>query len=130
MLGRRGLNIERVTAECAQFQVAVPSWGFGQGGTRFGRFPIAGEPRDVFEKFFDAAVVNDLTGVTPRVSLHIPWDTPEHPNALRRHARELGLGFDAMNSNTFQDQPGQRLGRGLAGVGRHAGLLGLAALGA
>ena len=109
VLGRRGINIERVTAGCAQSHVAVPSWGFGQGGTRFGRFPIAGEPRDIFEKLFDAAVVNDLTGVTPSVSLHIPWDTPENPRALRRHARALGLGFDAMNSNTFQDQPGQRL---------------------
>jgi L-rhamnose isomerase/sugar isomerase len=108
-LARRGIDVEKLVTAAARFAVAVPSWGFAQGGTRFGRFPIAGEPRDVYEKFFDAAVVNDLTGITPRVSLHIPWDKPDDPKALRRHARALGLGFDAMNSNTFQDQPGQKL---------------------
>ncbi|MBI4324235.1 MAG: sugar isomerase [Chloroflexi bacterium] len=108
-LSRRDLDIEKIVAQAARFEVALPSWGFSQGGTRFGRFPIAGEPSAIFEKLFDAAVVNDLTGVTPRVSLHIPWDKPSQPGALKRHARALSLGFDAMNSNTFQDQPGQKL---------------------
>ncbi|MBU6400527.1 MAG: sugar isomerase [Verrucomicrobia bacterium] len=106
-LDRRGIDIRQIVAAAARFEVAVPSWGFAQGGTRFGRFPIAGEPRDITERLFDAAVVQDLTGVTPRVSLHIPWDTPRDPKGLQRLAGQLGLGFDAMNSNTFQDQPGQ-----------------------
>lgn len=108
MLARRGIDLENIVTVAARFEVAVPSWGLTQGGTRFGRFPIAGEPRDIYEKLLDAAVVNDLTGLTPRVSLHIPWDRPDDPRTLRRHARALGLGFDAMNSNTFQDQPGQK----------------------
>lgn len=109
MLRRRGLNPERIVAQASHFEVALPSWGLGQGGTRFGRFPIDGEPRNIYEKLCDAAVVHELTRITPRVSLHIPWDKPDDPQALKRHAKALGLGFDAMNSNTFQDQPGQRL---------------------
>ncbi|RME95565.1 MAG: sugar isomerase [Verrucomicrobia bacterium] len=108
-LARRGLDLERVLAQAARLEVAVPSWGFSQGGTRFGRFPIAGEPRGLEDKLQDAAVVHRLTAVTPRVSLHIPWDKPENPREIKRLAGELGLGFDAVNSNTFQDQPGQRL---------------------
>ena len=107
-LARRGIEIESLVKESSQFEVAIPTWGLGTGGTRFGRFPIAGEPRNITEKLCDAAVVNDLTGVTPRVSLHIPWDNADDPKALKAQARKLGLGFDAMNSNTFQDQPGQR----------------------
>jgi len=107
LLERRGVDIGKIIEESASLEVAVPSWGFGQGGTRFGRFPIGGEPRDVYEKMEDAAVVHRLTGVTPRVSLHIPWDKPDDPVRLKNHSLGLGLGFDAMNSNTFQDQPGQ-----------------------
>lgn len=109
ILSGRGIDIEKVIKAAAGFEVALPSWGFSQGGTRFGRFPIAGEPRNIYESMSDAAVVNDLTGVTPRVSLHIPWDKPDDPKKLKRHARALGLGFDAMNSNTFQDQADQKL---------------------
>jgi L-rhamnose isomerase/sugar isomerase len=108
-LNRRGIDLEKLVSEAGQFEVAVPSWGLGTGGTRFGRFPVAGEPRNLSEKLHDAAVVNDLTGVTPRVSLHLPWDNPDDPKSLKAQARELGLGFDAINSNTFQDQPGQKL---------------------
>jgi L-rhamnose isomerase/sugar isomerase len=107
-LDRSGQHLERVVDALARFQVAVPSWAFGTGGTRFGRFPGAGEPRTLDEKLEDAAVVHRLTGATPRVSLHIPWDEPDDPAAVRERAAELGLGFDAVNSNTFQDQPGQR----------------------
>ena len=106
-LQRRGIDIERVVAQVAAFEVAVPSWALGTGGTRFGRFAGPGEPRDVFEKMDDIAVVHQLTGAAPRVSLHIPWDEPDDPAVLRRHAAALNLGFDAVNSNTFQDQPGQ-----------------------
>ena len=105
-LKRRGIDIERVTSAVMNFHVAIPSWGVGTGGTRFARFPGPGEPRDVFDKLEDCAVINALTGATPTVSLHIPWDRAD-PKDLKIRARELGLGFDAMNSNTFQDQKGQ-----------------------
>ena len=86
-----------------------PVWGVGTGGTRFARFPGEGEPRHIFDKLDDCAVIQGLTGATPRVSLHIPWDRPKDPAELRDYAAERGLGFDAMNSNTFQDSPGQKL---------------------
>lgn len=107
LLARRGLDLESAIARVARFEVAIPSWALGTGGTRFGRFPGPGEPRDVWEKMEDVAAVHRLTGAAPRVSLHVPWDEPDDPAALRRHAFALGLGFDAVNSNTFQDQPGQ-----------------------
>src|SRR3954469_16260742 len=108
-LARRGVDIDDITRRVAGFKVAIPSWGVGTGGTRFGRFPGPGEPRNVFEKLEDCAVINRLTGATPTVSLHIPWDRTDDFIALREHAAGLGLGFDAMNSNTFQDQAGQPL---------------------
>src|SRR3984957_12642131 len=107
-LHRRGLKIDPVMQAVADFKVAVPSWGVGTGGTRFARFPGPGEPRNVFDKLEDCAVIHALSGATPTVSLHLPWDQAE-PQALRERARELGLGFDAVNSNTFQDQRGQAL---------------------
>jgi L-rhamnose isomerase/sugar isomerase len=108
-LQRRGIAIDEITRKVAEFRVAIPSWGVGTGGTRFGRFPGAGEPRNVFEKLEDCGVIHKLTGATPSVSLHIPWDRTDDFTALREHAAGLGLGFDAMNSNTFQDQVGQPL---------------------
>lgn len=107
MLSRRGVDIDALTAKAQTFGVAVPSWGAGTGGTRFARFPGKGEPRDVTEKLEDCAVIHQLTRATPAVSLHFPWDKPSDPKALRQQADELGLGFDAVNSNTFQDQAGQ-----------------------
>jgi len=104
-LARRGLDVERLTEAAQRFEVAVPSWGVGTGGTRFARFPGPGEPRDVWEKLDDCATIHQLGRATPRVSLHIPWDEPEDPAALARFAKERGLAFDAMNSNTFQDFP-------------------------
>ena len=105
-LDRRGIAIAGVTARAAAFSVAVPSWGVGTGGTRFARFPGAGEPRHIFDKLDDCGVIHQLTRATATVSLHIPWDRAE-PAELRGHAQAMGLGFDAMNSNTFQDQPQQ-----------------------
>ncbi len=103
-LNRRGIAIETVKRKVSACGVAVPSWGVGTGGTRFARFPGPGEPRDIFDKLEDCSVIHALTRATPTVSLHIPWDKAE-PDALKAKAEELGLGFDAMNSNTFQDQP-------------------------
>src|SRR5215469_5917276 len=108
-LHRRSIDIEKLTAKAESFQVAVPSWGVGTGGTRFARFAGPGEPRDVYEKLEDCATIHKLVRSTPAVSLHIPWDRPKDAAELRRFARESGLYFDAMNSNTFQDQPGQEL---------------------
>jgi L-rhamnose isomerase/sugar isomerase len=107
-LARRGINIEHLVERAMAFRVAVPSWGVGVGGTRFARFPLEGEPRNIFEKLEDCEVVFRATRVTPGISLHIPWDKPENAVELRSFASARGLFFDSMNSNTFQDQPGQK----------------------
>ncbi len=106
-LARRGVDIDDIKTKVAAYGVAVPSWGVGTGGTRFARFPGAGEPRNIFDKIEDCAVIQQLTRATPAVSLHIPWDKVDDLAALKQRGAALGLGFDAMNSNTFQDQPGQ-----------------------
>jgi len=106
-LARRGIDIGTIEAKVAAFSVAVPSWGCGRGGTRFAKFPIPGEPTNIFEKLDDCAVVNQLCRITPRVSPHFPWDKVSDYSALREKAATLGLRFDAVNSNTFQDQSGQ-----------------------
>ena len=107
-LARRGIDIAAIKAKVAAYGVAVPSWGVGTGGTRFARFPGEGEPRDIFDKLEDCGVIQQLTRATPTVSLHIPWDKAPAADLLAK-AAEVGLGFDAMNSNTFQDSPGQAL---------------------
>jgi L-rhamnose isomerase/sugar isomerase len=106
-LGRRGVDIDAVKRKVAGFSVAVPSWGAGRGGTRFAKFPIPGEPTNIHEKLEDCAVIQQLSRITPRVSPHFPWDKVDDYAGLREAAESLGLGFDAVNSNTFQDQPGQ-----------------------
>ncbi|MDE2301174.1 MAG: sugar isomerase [Sphingomonadales bacterium] len=108
-LARGGVAIDAVKARVAGFSVAVPSWGAGRGGTRFAKFPIPGEPTNIHEKLADCAVVNQLCRITPRVSPHFPWDKVSDYAALREEAASLGLGFDAVNSNSFQDQSGQAL---------------------
>ncbi|SNR56706.1 L-rhamnose catabolism isomerase [Puniceibacterium sediminis] len=105
-LDRRGISIDAIKAKVAGYGVAVPSWGVGTGGTRFARFPGAGEPRHIFDKLDDCGVIHRLTGATPSVSLHIPWDNAA-PGDLLAKGEEVGLTFDAMNSNTFQDQNDQ-----------------------
>ena len=106
-LARRNVDIEALTERALAFRVAVPSWGVGTGGTRFARFPGPGEPRNVFEKIEDCEVVFKLVRSTPGISLHIPWDRPESASVLRTFAESRGLFIESMNSNTFQDQPGQ-----------------------
>jgi L-rhamnose isomerase/sugar isomerase len=106
-LRHRGIDVEEITSKAQAFAVAVPSWGTATGGTRFARFPGLAEPRNVFEKLEDCAVINKLVRCTPSVSPHSPWDKVDDFNELREHADNLGLAFDAVNSNTFQDQPGQ-----------------------
>jgi L-rhamnose isomerase/sugar isomerase len=104
-LARGGADAEAIVCSLARFSLACPSWALGSGGTRFGRFPVGGEPRTTEEKIDDVAALNALTGANRSVSLHVPWDDPRDPAALAAHARERGIGFDAMNSNTFQDNP-------------------------
>ena len=105
-LARRGIGIAEILRKVSAFTVAVPSWGVGTGGTRFARFPGGGEPRNIFDKIEDCAVIQQLTQATPTVSLHIPWDKAD-PYKLKQAASRFGLSFDAMNSNTFSDGAGQ-----------------------
>ena len=108
-LARRKLDVEKLVDDATAFAVAIPSWGVGTGGTRFARFPGVGEPRNVFDKLADCGVIHRLTRLTPTVSPHFPWDKVKDYAALREAAKSQGLAFDAVNSNTFQDQPGQPL---------------------
>ncbi len=106
LLAKRGIGIARITEAVQRFAVAIPSWGTGTGGTRFARFPGEGEPATIFDKIEDCAVVHALTGATPAVSPHFPWDEVDDVAALRAQTEHLGLHFDAVNSNSFQDHPG------------------------
>jgi len=83
--------------------IELPSWAFGNSGTRFKVFGTPGTPRDPFEKIADAAQVNAYTALAPTVALHIPWDKVEDYDVLRRHAEDLGVTLGTINSNTFQD---------------------------
>lgn len=107
-LARTGVDINTICEKARAFEVAVPTWGVGTGGTRFARFPNPGEPRNVFEKLDDCGVIQQLVRCTPKVSPHFPWDKVTDGRELRGHADALGLGFDAVNSNTFQNQPNQK----------------------
>ncbi|MGZ3944258.1 MAG: TIM barrel protein, partial [Mucilaginibacter sp.] len=91
------------------FNIAIPSWALGTGGTRFGRFSGGGEPRNLEEKIEDVGLIHALNRSSNSISLHIPWDIPDNAPLVKALATQLGLHFDAVNSNTFQDQPGQKL---------------------
>jgi L-rhamnose isomerase / sugar isomerase len=90
--------------ELDDFTIEVPSWAYGNSGTRFKVFPAAGVPRNPFEKIADAAQVHAVTGLAPRVSLHIPWDRVDDFAALGTYAKELGVSIGAINSNLFQEE--------------------------
>ena len=100
-------NINDILQKLIVFQIAIPSWALGTGGTRFGRFSGGGEPRSLEEKMEDIGLLHALNQSSGAISLHIPWDIPENINAIKALAVEHSLRFDAVNSNTFQDQPGQ-----------------------
>ncbi len=106
-LSRRGIDIESVLKKAMNFKVAVPSWGAGTGGTRFARFPGKSEPRNIFEKLEDCAVINQLVRITGEVSPHFPWDVVDDMTEVKAAADAHGLTFGPVNSNTFQDQIGQ-----------------------
>jgi L-rhamnose isomerase/sugar isomerase len=102
-------NANEIVKKLTDFQIAIPSWALGTGGTRFGRFGGGGEPRSLEEKIEDIGLLHALTRSADAISLHIPWDIPSNTENIKSLAKENGLRFDAMNSNTFQDQPGQKL---------------------
>ncbi|MBC6698599.1 TIM barrel protein [Hymenobacter puniceus] len=107
LLARRGVEAPDVVQQLVAFQVAIPSWALGTGGTRFGRYPLGGEPRSLEEKIQDVALLNRLNGSSNSISLHIPWDIPQDVPALQQQLHQAGLTIDSMNSNTFQDQKNQ-----------------------
>jgi len=102
-------DVENILQKLIEFQIAIPSWALGTGGTRFARFPGGGEPRSLEEKIEDIGLLHALNASSGAISLHIPWDVPENVSHIKALAAQNGLRFDAMNSNTFQDQPDQKL---------------------
>jgi L-rhamnose isomerase/sugar isomerase len=102
-------NVESILQKLVDFQIAIPSWALGAGGTRFGRFSIGGEPRNLEEKIEDVGLLHKLNQSSGAISLHIPWDIPENASSIKALAAQHGLRFDAVNSNTFQDQKDQKL---------------------
>src|SRR5687768_12889839 len=102
-------NVSGILQQLIDFQIAIPSWALGTGGTRFGRFSGGGEPRSLEEKIEDVGLLHALNGSSGAISLHIPWDIPQNAAFIRALAAQHGLRFDAMNSNTFQDQSNQAL---------------------
>ena len=102
-------NIDDILEKLIEFQVAIPSWALGTGGTRFGRFNAGGEPTTLEDKINDVGLLHALNRSGGAISLHIPWDIPADTAKIKALAAQRGLRFDAMNSNTFQDQPGQKL---------------------
>lgn len=102
-------NAEAIIQKLMDFNVAIPSWALGTGGTRFGRFSEAGEPSSLEQKMEDVGLLHALNNSSGAISLHIPWDIPTDYNAIKQLASDLHLKFDAVNSNTFQDQKGQLL---------------------
>ena len=99
--------VDDILEKLQQFQIAIPSWALGTGGTRFGRFSESGEPRSLEEKIADVGLLHTLNRSSGAISLHITWDIPQDANAIKSLAESYDLKFDAVNSNTFQDQPGQ-----------------------
>ncbi|MBK0369260.1 TIM barrel protein [Flavobacterium agrisoli] len=97
-------NAEAIIQKLIDFQIAIPSWALGTGGTRFGRFAGGGEPRSLEEKIEDVGLLHALNNASGAISLHIPWDIPQNYNEIKALAAQHNLKFDAVNSNTFQDQ--------------------------
>lgn len=106
-LSKKDIDFENIIQQVEAFQVAIPSWALGAGGTRFGRFGFGGEPSTLEEKIDDVGILHALTGSAGAISLHIPWDIPSDPMAIKERASSQGIIFDAVNSNTFQDQKDQ-----------------------
>jgi L-rhamnose isomerase / sugar isomerase len=108
-LGEQGIDANKIVGALEAFQVAIPSWALGTGGTRFGRFSGGGEPRSLEEKIEDVGLLHALNRSSGSISLHIPWDIPSNAADIIALAASHNLKFDAVNSNTFQDQKDQEL---------------------
>ena len=102
-------HAEAIIQKLMDFNVAIPRWALGTGGTRFARFSGAGEPGNLEQKMEDIGLLHALNNSSGAISLHIPWDIPSDYAAIKQLATDLNLKFDAMNSNTFQDQKDQAL---------------------
>ncbi|MBE8713729.1 TIM barrel protein [Sphingobacterium hungaricum] len=100
-------DVEAVIEKLQAFQIAIPSWALGTGGTRFGRFNGPGEPSTLEQKIEDVGLLHALNKSSGAISLHIPWDIPTDAQKIKDLAASYDLTFDAVNSNTFQDQAGQ-----------------------
>ena len=101
-------QVDNILQKLQDFQIAIPSWALGTGGTRFGRFSGGGEPGNIEEKIEDIGLLHALNKSSGAISLHIPWDIPKNAQAIKAVAAQHSLRFDAVNSNTFQDQPDQK----------------------
>jgi L-rhamnose isomerase/sugar isomerase len=112
-------DVEGILQKLIDFQIAIPSWALGTGGTRFGRFAGGGEPRSLEEKIEDIGLLHKLNNSSGAISLHIPWDIPSNANNIKALAAQNGLRFDAMNSNTFQG----RVGKGISAQASHKTVL-------
>ncbi len=104
ILSKQGKDVDGILKKLADFQVAIPSWALGAGGTRFGRFGFQGEPSTLEQKIDDVGIIHKLTQTAGAISLHIPWDVPSDYKAIKEVAASHDIIFDAVNSNTFQDQ--------------------------
>jgi L-rhamnose isomerase/sugar isomerase len=96
-------DLTHIAAQLEAQAIELPSWAFGNSGTRFKVYGTPGTPRDPFEKIADAAQVHRYTALAPTVALHIPWDKVEDYSVLRKHAEDHGVALGTVNSNTFQD---------------------------
>lgn len=105
LLSEKAVDADEIIEKLIELQIAIPSWALGTGGTRFGRFPGGGEPGNLEDKISDVGLLHALNRSSGAISLHIPWDIPENAKAIQNLAQAHDLVFDAVNSNTFQDQP-------------------------
>ena len=103
MISNQAVGNQAVVASLRAQRIELPSWAFGNSGTRFKVFAQKGVPRDPYEKVADAAQVHRFTGIAPTVALHIPWDRVDDYADLARHASDLGVSLGTINSNVFQD---------------------------
>jgi L-rhamnose isomerase / sugar isomerase len=106
-LSQHNIDVNQLIHQIQHLQIAIPSWALGAGGTRFGRFSIGGEPRNLEEKIEDVSLIKQLSGATDSISLHIPWDIPKDVTATNQLLQTHKLTIDSVNSNTFQDQANQ-----------------------
>ena len=102
-LAERGVDVAAVERTLRNQVIETPSWGYGNSGTRFGVFRQPGAARDIHERLADAAQVHELTGICPKVAIHVPWDRVDDYGSLAREAEQLGVRIGSVNPNLFQD---------------------------